>query len=80
VTTADMIHQLRLELWNLTYTQWKTETLFSIQWWSLIAPIVICYAIWWVIVYKPRLSQIILFGSFVAMNIMVRRSRHSVLV
>lgn len=68
MTTADMIHQLRLELWNLTYTQWKTETLFSIQWWSLIALIAIFYAIWWVIVDKRRLSQIILFGSLVAVG------------
>ncbi|HEY8910086.1 MAG TPA: CBO0543 family protein [Desulfosporosinus sp.] len=68
MTTADMIHKLRLELWNLSYTQWKTQTLFSIQWWSLIALIVIFYAIWWVIVDKQRLSQILLFGSFVAIQ------------
>ena len=29
MTTGDIIHQLRLDLWNLTYTQWKTQTLFS---------------------------------------------------
>jgi len=68
MTTVAMIHQLRVELWNLTYTQWKTETLFSIQWWSLIALIAISYAIWWVIVDKRRLSQILLFGSFVAVG------------
>jgi hypothetical protein len=68
MTTTDMIHQLRLELWNLTYTQWKTQTLFSIQWWSLVALIAIYYAIWWVIVDKRRLSQILLFGSFVAVG------------
>jgi len=66
MTTADMTHQLRLELWNLTYTQWKTQTLFSIQWWSMVALIAISYAIWWVIVDKRRLSQILLFGSLVA--------------
>ena len=68
MTNADMIHQLRVELWNLSYTQWKTHTLFSIQWWSLIALIVISYAIWWVIVDKRRLSQILLFGSFVVVG------------
>ncbi|HBP65705.1 MAG TPA: hypothetical protein DD730_15930, partial [Desulfosporosinus sp.] len=61
MTTGDIIHQLRLELWNLSYTQWKTQTLFSIQWWSLIALIAISYTIWWVIVDKQRLSQILLF-------------------
>jgi len=68
MTTADMIHQLRLELWNLTYNQWQTQTLFSIKWWGLNALIAISYAIWWVIVDKRRLSQILLFGSFVAVG------------
>ena len=66
MTTADMIHQLRLELWNLSYTQWKTQTLFSNQWWILVALIAICYAIWWAIVDKRRLTQILLFGSLIA--------------
>jgi len=68
MNTADMIHQLRLELWNVSYTQWKTQTLFSIQWWSIIALVAISYAIWWVIVDKRRLSQILLFGSLVAVQ------------
>ena len=68
MTTAEMIHQLRLELWNLSYNQWKTQTLFSIQWWSLVALVAISYAIWWVIVDKRRLSQILLFGSLVAVG------------
>jgi len=25
MTTADMIHNLRLELWNLSYSQWRTQ-------------------------------------------------------
>lgn len=68
MATADMIHQLRLELWNLSYLQWKTQTLLSIQWWSLIVLIVISYAIWWAIIDKRRLSQILLFGSLVAVG------------
>jgi len=68
MNTLDMIHQLRVELWKLTYTQWKTETLFSIQWWSMVALIAITYAIWWVLVDKRRLSQILLFGSLVAVG------------
>ena len=71
MTTADMIHNLRLELWNLSYSQWRTQTLFSIQWWSLLALIAISYAIWWVLVDKRRLSQILLFGAFVAIQRMV---------
>ena len=68
MTTADKIHQLRVELWNLSYNQWKTETLFSLKWWSLIVIIVIFYAIWLAIVEKRRLSQILLFGSLIAVG------------
>ena len=68
MTTGDIIHQLRLELWNISYTHWKTDTLFSIQWWGLIALIAISYAIWWVVVDKRRLSQILLFGAFIAIQ------------
>jgi len=68
MTTADRIHQLRVDLWNLSYNQWKTQTLFSIKWWSLIAVVVIFYVIWWVIVEKRRLSQILLFGSLIAVG------------
>ena len=68
MTTANRIYELRLELWNLTYNQWKTQSLLSIQWWSLVALIAISYAIWLVIVDKRRLTQILLFGSLVAVG------------
>lgn len=68
MTTTDIIQQLRLEQWNLSYTQWKTETLFSIQWWGLVALVSLSYTIWWILVDKERLSRIILFGSFVAVQ------------
>jgi len=68
MTTASMIHQLRLELWNLSYLQWKTQTLFSIQWWSLIALIIFSYVIWWLTVDKRRLTQILLFGALIAVG------------
>lgn len=66
--TLAMIHQLKVSLWNLTYAYWKAETLFSIKWWGLIAMNGIGYAIWWHIVDKRRLSQLLLFGSFVAVG------------
>jgi len=69
--TAGQIHQLKLALWSLAYSQWKTETLFSVKWWALIGLIAIVYALWWKIVDKRRLSQILLFGSFVATGMIV---------
>lgn len=66
--TANMIQQLKVTLWNLTYMQWKTKVLFSNQWWAIIATIAIVYAIWWKLVDKKRLSQLLLFGSLVSVG------------
>lgn len=40
--------------------------LFTTRWWFVIAIIAIAYVIWWKYVDKSRLSQILLFGSFIA--------------
>ncbi|AIF53094.1 CBO0543 family protein [Pelosinus sp. UFO1] len=62
------IHQLKIDLWDLNYTQWKTQILFSPIWWSYITIIVISYAIWWKLVDKRRLTQLLLFGSLVSVG------------
>lgn len=62
------ITQLRVALWDLSYTYWKTQVLFSVRWWSLLAVIACIYAIWWMLTDKRRLSEILLFGSFVAVG------------
>lgn len=66
--TAQTIYQLKVALWDLSYTHWKANVLFSIRWWSLVALIAIAYTVWWKLVDKQRLSQILLFGSFVAVG------------
>lgn len=66
--TGAVIHQLKVALWDLSYTFWKTEVLFSPRWWVIVATIVTAYTIWWTFVDKRRLSQVMLFGSFVAVG------------
>lgn len=61
----DLIHQTRLELWSYQLTEWRIN-LFTIRWWMVIAGIAVAYTIWWKYVDKHRLSQILLFGSFIA--------------
>jgi hypothetical protein len=62
------VQQIKLTLWNLTYNNWKTEELFSVQWWSLITIIAISYIVWWKLVDKQRIIQIVLFGSLVSVG------------
>lgn len=63
--TIDIIHQLRVELWGYHLTEWRMN-LFSPRWWGVVASIACAYAIWWKYVDKRRITQILLFGSFIA--------------
>jgi hypothetical protein len=65
--TPTMIHQLRLQLWDLVYSQWKDQ-LFSARWWFIVAVITVSYALWWKYVEKRRLHEILLFGCFIAVS------------
>ncbi|VBB05276.1 Hypothetical protein LUCI_0483 [Lucifera butyrica] len=71
MNTIDTMHQFKVSLWHLSYTHWKTSVLFSIQWWSLFILAVAAYIIWWRFVDKHRLSEILLFGSFIAVGRMI---------
>jgi hypothetical protein len=61
----DLIHQTRFELWGYQLTEWRTS-LFTMRWWFVMTSIAVAYAIWWKYVDKRRLTQILLFGSFIA--------------
>lgn len=60
-----MIHQTRLDLWGYQITEWRMH-IFTTRWWFVIALITISYTLWWKFVDKSRLTQILLFGSFIA--------------
>ncbi len=61
----DIIHNARFELWGYQITEWKLN-LFTMRWWFVIATIAVAYVVWWKYVDKSRLTQILLFGSFIA--------------
>ncbi len=62
---VELIHQSRLITWNLVYILWKGE-LFSSRWFALVSLMVIFYVVWWILIDKRRLSDLLLFGSFIA--------------
>ncbi len=61
----DMIHNSTFELWSYQLTEWH-RNLFTVRWWLIIVSIAIAYGIWWKYVDKRHLTQILLFGSFIA--------------
>lgn len=62
---VDIIQQARYELWGYQLNEWRAN-LFTGRWWFVIASIAAAYAVWWKYVDKSRLTQILLFGSFIA--------------
>lgn len=64
----ELIHQLHLQIWNLTWNRYITEELFSPRWWGILAFLTIIYVIWLKLLDKSRAFEIILFGSFVAVQ------------
>lgn len=68
MNTGELVHQLRLQLWNVTYARYLEQEIFSVQWWGIIVTLGIVYFIWWKVVDKTRLLEILLFGSYVAVS------------
>lgn len=64
LNTIETIHQLRLQLWNISYADYINQGLLSYQWWGIVALLIISYTIWWKLVDKTRMIEILLFGSF----------------
>lgn len=62
------INRLREQMHQLDYMQWKTEALFTWQWWLLVGLTVIPLIIWWKIVDKRRVYEIAFYGCMI--NIM----------
>lgn len=61
-----ILHATRLELWQMSYAHWLNSELFSLRWWGLVIFLVLIYAVWWRLLDKARILEIILFGSLVS--------------
>jgi hypothetical protein len=68
MNTNELFHQLQLQIWNITWNRYITEELFSNRWWGSLIFLSVFYAIWLKLLDKSRAFEIILFGSFVAVQ------------
>ncbi|QJW47653.1 hypothetical protein HA075_18900 [bacterium BFN5] len=66
MTNLEMIYATKNLLWSQLYTSWITEELFSFPWWFSVVSLIISYIIWWKLLDKSRLVELLLFGSLVA--------------
>lgn len=54
--------ELRKQIYQIQYDHFMHSTLFSVKWWILIFVTILIIFIWWKLVDKVRLHEIILFG------------------
>lgn len=64
----ELFHQLQLQIWDITWNRYLAEELFSNRWWGTLTFLVVLYAIWLKLLDKARALEIVLFGSFVAVQ------------
>lgn len=60
-----ILYQLQSEMWNFILLDWQSE-LATVTYWGVIAFILVYYAIWWKLTDKRRISDLLLFGSLLA--------------
>lgn len=59
------IYQLQTEMWRLLYEDWKAG-LMTAEYWGIVLFILLYYALWWKLTDKRRITELLLFGSLVA--------------
>jgi len=63
--SALQIQQMHAAFSKLRLEAWLVDTLWTWQWWLLIALFVLPWIVWWHLVDRKRLTEICLFGMFV---------------
>lgn len=63
--TEFAIYQARMHLRDLLLRKW-TADITTIEYWGIVAFIALYYVVWWKLTDKRRISDLLLFGSFVA--------------
>lgn len=66
MTNPEMIAATKNMLWNQLYTSWITTEIFSFTWWFTVLFLFASYFIWWKLLDKSRLIELLLFGSLLA--------------
>jgi len=71
MVTSEMIYEAKVTLHNLLLTKWLNQELFSPTWWGVIAFIAFSYILCFSLLDKRRFTQILLFGSLMAVAVYV---------
>lgn len=66
MVTADMIIQAKENLHQLLYSQWITEQFLSSKWFATTGLIAFSYFLFFYLVDKKRIIEILLYGSLIS--------------
>lgn len=61
----EQIQEMQKQAIELQIYSWTHNEVFSFQWWLLMALLIVPWFIWWKLVDKKRLLEILLFGFLV---------------
>lgn len=64
--TNESIYEIKNMLWPQLYAHWVNQELFTFAWWVTVIFLIACYIIWWKLLDKSRLVELLLFGSLLA--------------
>lgn len=69
--TWNEVVELRIILKETNLQYWINENLFSFSWWFLLISMVIFWIFWWIILDKSKIIEILLYGSMVAVIVIL---------
>jgi hypothetical protein len=61
------ISEVTRNLRDISYEHWLLYELFTFHWWFLLALSIIPWIIWWKVLDKYRMNEIIMFGLFIGL-------------
>lgn len=64
--------EVQRQLTSLHIDQWIREDLFEFGWWLLLVSLVLCFFLWWKVVDKKRLPEILLYAALSAIVVMAK--------
>ncbi|MTV50959.1 hypothetical protein GJ688_18750 [Heliobacillus mobilis] len=66
--TDQLLRQTRVDFNQTSLQHFFGSELFSSGWWLLVGMLVVFYILWWKLLDKERLIEMLLFGSFITVS------------
>ncbi|MEW9671099.1 CBO0543 family protein [Ammoniphilus sp. 3BR4] len=63
----DKMIQLQKQIHEITLEHWLDEVFLSFHWWIIIIVTIGWIIIWWKLVDRKRLTEVLLYGAFIAL-------------